>query len=172
MSSDTKTYPVYDTRTTTIKQSDDYLLGRIGMVNKWKVLSDTKLGLVINGYDVDIPFLDGVNFNMKEIREYLRSAIPDTPENNNLCIIEDILFGNQLLATEFYTSFHSEFLQDLIFTGDIRVRFKPLDKLEKIEIEEEYVLSDHQIKDRAETEEEEKKRIDRMLKRKIQTNDD
>lgn len=80
----------------------------------------------------------------------MRATVPITPEENELCMIEDVLFGNQLAATEYYRFFPSRFLADFIFTGDLKIWFRIIstNPIESVAVEETYVLSDHQCKDR------------------------
>jgi len=142
--------PKYFTRISYLKRDEGYGIGRTSMIRRWKIVSEkVKATLRINGVKIGLDFLDGINFDVEEIRKGLRSLIPETEEEQELCIIENNLFGTQLLATEYYRYFPVSHLFNMIFTGGLCVTFDiEGEQLEKIKIEEEYALSEVQLMDR------------------------
>jgi hypothetical protein len=103
--------------------------------------------IVLEGAD-----LDGRTFDIPKIRAALRELLPCTSEETMLCAAEATIFGTQLLAVEHYRYFPSACLFDLLFTGDLCVEFR-VDSADgvlpaRINIEEEYVLSEMQIRTR------------------------
>lgn len=144
--------PIHISRKVYLNRDQGYGIGRTGLISSWKVLDteefpDIKLKMFINGLYVDLPFLNGKEFNVSKIREALRDVVPESPEDTLLCNIDSTLFGTQLLGTEFYRYFPSKYLFDYIFTGELCITFEPVDKScpQRIEIQETYVISEAQL---------------------------
>lgn len=133
--------PIYETRQTKLKYDQSYGIGRTTLVKKWKITSPgVTAKLCINGIVVDLPFMDGITFDVKQIRDYLRNIIPCSEEDNKLCVAESTIFGSQILATEYYSYFPSHKLFDFIFTGELSVSFIPNNMYHDIDIEEEFIV--------------------------------
>jgi hypothetical protein len=140
--------PIIITRKVYLLKNQGYGIGRTGLISCWKVLDDYKLQMRVNGLPVNLDFLDGKFFDVKQIRESLRDIVPFTPEETSLCNIESTIFGTQLLSTEYYRYFPTKKLFDFIFTGELCITFEPIDCKdfpERIEIEETYVVSEAQL---------------------------
>jgi len=141
--------PKYYTRQTQLRADQGYGIGRTALIRNWKITTPgIKAILKINNEPINIIGLDGINFNLSEIREKLREIIPETSEENALCNIESVLFGTQLLAVEHYRYFPTKCLFDYIFTADLCVTFEfpELEDIpDKIDIEEECVFSEIQL---------------------------
>ena len=144
--------PIYITRNVHLKHDQGYGIGRTGLIKSWKVITpDIKLKMYINGTHINLDFLDGVYFDIPKIRANLRDILPECAETTNLCNIDSTLFGTQLLGTEYYRYFPSDFLFDFIFTGDLCITFDSDQKLPPfVELEEEFVISEAQLKQKLE----------------------
>jgi len=144
-------FPKYYTRMVSLKREEGYGIGRTTMIKRWKVTDpNVKLKMRINGVDIDLDCLDGVEFHSSKIRRQLRELVPCSKQENDLCAAESTMFGTQLSATEYYRYFPESVLFDLIFTGDLCITFVPEgdDFPDNISIEEEYALSEKQVLDR------------------------
>ena len=139
--------PIHISRKVFLNQDQGYGIGRTGLIASRRVIDDYRLKMYVNGLYVDLPFLDGKEFNIAKIREALRDVIPMTEEETQLCNIEATLFGTQLLGTEYYRYFPSKFLFNYIFTGELCITFEPMEthQPQRIEIEETYVISEAQL---------------------------
>jgi len=143
--------PKYYTRLVSLKREEGYGIGRTTMIKRWKVLdANVKVRMRVNGVDIDLDFLDGIEFDAEKIRRELRDIIPCSKQENDLCAAETTIFGAQLSSTEYYRYFPSSMLFDMIFTGDLCITFVPQGENlpDTIAIEEEYALSEKQVLDR------------------------
>lgn len=145
--------PKYYTRLISINSNNNYGIARTTMIKRWTITTPGVTGkLKINGILLDIPILDGKTFDIGAIRAYIRDLVPISSEEHNLCILESTLFGTQISATEYYRYFPLTILFDMIFTGDLAIYFvlesEEGEVPDKVDIEEEYALSEYQLMDR------------------------
>lgn len=151
--------PEYDTRVFILKKDNNYGLGRTCLVKSWKVITPDNVGvkIIIDGIELKIPdseekdlsnhlILDGRSFDLPVIINYLRSIIPMSEEENNLCLIEASIFSAQMSATSYYNYFPLSIFNSLLFTGNMYTHFIPYDITtgrylfpEQIDIEEVFV---------------------------------
>lgn len=140
--------PILKKRQTQLRAEQGYGIGRTALINSWKITTPGIVAkLVINDIVVSS---EKQEFSVSGLRNKLRDALPFTPEENELIRVDSAVYSSQLQATEHYRYFPTKFLFDLIFTGDLCIIFKLRsesgeDIPEKIELEEEYVLSEIQL---------------------------
>lgn len=148
--------PKYYTRQVQLRADQGNGVSRTVLARRWKILTPGITAILkINGIEISpdyITGLDGVNFDLADIRKQLRELIPMSPEENNLCRAEATLFGTQLLATEYYRYMPTKFLFDCVFTGELCVTFKVISQNGQIpdiiEMDEESVISEIQLMQR------------------------
>lgn len=152
MSSDTLTlphlsHPIFKKRQTQLRLDQGYGIGRTALINSWKITTPgIKARININGIMITPPDEKDQYFSMPKLRQMLREILPFTPEDNELVRVDSAVYSSQLLATEHYRYFPVKFLFDLIFTGELCIVFVFDENVpEKIDIEEEYVLSESQL---------------------------
>lgn len=141
--------PIYFRRRAHLQASQGYGVGRTGLMRRWTVITPGLVArLKINGLEVAHETLDGRTFDLKAIRDDLRDSLDSKSQ-----VIDNTLFGTQLLATEYYRCIPITCLFDHVFTGELCVTFEfestdgePVP--ERVEIEEEYAISDALIQDR------------------------
>lgn len=140
--------PIFKKRQTQLRAEQGYGIGRTALIRSWKITTPGIVAkLVINDIVVSS---EKQEFSVPGLRDKLRDALPFTPEENELIRIDSAVYSSQLQATEHYRYFPTKFLFDLIFTGDLCITFKLRsesgeDIPEKVELEEEYVLSEIQL---------------------------
>lgn len=142
--------PKYYTRLTQLCNDQDYGIGRTTLVKRWKILTPGITAILkVNDIPIIIDGMDGINFDIPWIRGQLRDIIPCSSEENMLCNAEATLFGTQLLGLEYYRYFSTSFLFNYIFTGELCMSFvlTSVDGIlpERVDIEEEYILSEVQL---------------------------
>lgn len=139
--------PIFKKRKTQLRADQGYGIGRTALINSWKITTPGITARIsINDIMITPPDEKGQYFSVPKLRQMLREALPFTPEENELVRIDSAVYSSQLLATEHYRYFPIKFLFDLIFTGELCIVFKCEGDLpEKIDLEEEYVLSEIQL---------------------------
>lgn len=150
-------YPKFYSRSVTLDKNQQYGVGRTTLVKKWKIITpNIKAKIIINGIPLNIDFLDGIEFDIPKIREYLKNIIPLTYEENELCILESTIYGSILNCMDHYKYFPINQLENYLFTGDLCIKFEPFDDTinfpDKIDIIEEHILSLLQLTQRLKTE--------------------
>ena len=140
-------HPILKKRQTQLRVDQGYGIGRTALINSWKITTPGIVArIAINGVVVSLPDEKDHYFPVSKLRQTLREVLPFTPEENELVRIDSSVYSSQLLATEHYRYFPSNFLFDLIFTGELCITFIfEGDVPEKIDLEEEYVLSEIQL---------------------------
>lgn len=144
-------HPILKRRKVQLRVDQGYGIGRTALINSWKITTPgISARIQINSITISSPEEKDRNFSAAKIRQKLREVLPFTPEENELVRIDSAVYSSQLLATEHYRYFPSNLLFDLIFTGELCITFQletdsGHNLPEKIDLEEEYVLSETQL---------------------------
>ena len=132
------------TRNFVLTKHENFKLPSKGLILGWKLLHKLKKPItpkvVINGFVFDIPLKDDMNISVKEIREYIRDLLPETPYQSQLISMERVFFAAQLNAMEHYKGLTKEDFYNSFFTAgfeEVHIDFGK-NKLKEIRIEETY----------------------------------
>jgi hypothetical protein len=146
--------PIFCTRTIKLEKEKGYGIERTALTKRWTIQSPNVVAKInINGAKIDLPTMDGKNFDTNFIRNAVRNLDPCDEQTAEMHSAECTLFGSQLETVPHYTYFPSKYLFDYMFSGTLCITFEPESENGEelpnpILVEEEFILSDKQLEQR------------------------
>jgi hypothetical protein len=146
---------ILDARTHKLKYTDkSYTIPTKGLVVSWKQLNGPLMDLYFGTTKIDYPRENLREWNMTDLRKYLRDLLPQDEYTTSLCSLEARFFSDQLTCFEFYKSLTDEQLSNALFTRDIpQIYFKiastasNITAPQELKIEEQYYNRTNEVEE-------------------------